>query len=171
MSMGSVQPGNFQQQPPTPQQPGYNAITDYSMGFGRIAQQPSFGSFYQQPFYQQPFYQQPFYQPPMAPQYGYGMGMQYGGMPQDQYGQQMPVGLGSFVGQYQNPMTRSVRRGFGGQGGFGGFNPMMGMGLGSFDRFVNQFGPQRPQLPPPKHELDIVPRLLYEQAMLPEQPL
>lgn len=136
MSMGSVQPGGPPQQPPPPQQPGYNAITDYSMGFGRIAQQPSFGSFYQQPFYQQPFYQQPFYQPPMAPQYGYGGGMQYGDMPQFPYGQQMQGGLGSFFGQYQNPMTRSVRRGFGGQGGFGG-----GYGGGYGGGFMGGFAP------------------------------
>lgn len=75
-SIGGLTPANSgaqpvaQPQPVGPQQPGYNQVTDYSLGFGRIFQQPSFFN-------------------PFAGYYGGG----FGGFPQSGFG-----GLGEFGG-------------------------------------------------------------------------
>lgn len=85
----SQQPVSQPQQPvmPQAQAPAFNAMTDYSMGFGRIFQQPSFFS----PFAGYYGYGQPFG--------GFGGGVGgYGG-----YGGGYQGGIGSLYGGY-SPM-------------------------------------------------------------------
>lgn len=69
------QPGSTQPPTPASQQPGYNQVTDYSLGFGRIFQQPSFYN-------------------PFAGYYGGG----FGGSPFGGFGGGFGGGLGSFGG-------------------------------------------------------------------------
>lgn len=69
------QPGSVQPPTPASQQPGYNQVTDYSLGFGRIFQQPSFYN-------------------PFA---GYSSGG-FGGSPFGGFGGGFGGGLGSFGG-------------------------------------------------------------------------
>ena len=77
------QPGSVQPPTPASQQPGYNQVTDYSLGFGRIFQQPSFYN-------------------PFASYYGGGFGGApyggFGGFPYGGFGGGFGGGLGSFGG-------------------------------------------------------------------------
>lgn len=140
---------------------------DYSMGYARNFQPPSFFN---------PFsgyygantgmggFQQPQYGGFQQPQYG-GFGgfggfqqPQYGGFQQPQYGGfQQPFGGGfqqPFMPQPQRPQMPPDFGG--GMGNFGGFNPMRG-GIGSFggfqnQGFQNQFGNAYAPPPPPPSE-------------------
>ena len=118
-------------QPPQQPQPGFNQFTDWSMGFGRIPQQPSFFNPYMGNYNPYPqfggFGGFPQSFSPFSGGYGGGMGgfPQGGGM---MHGDMMYRGPGATGG---GPMGGGMGGGF---GGFGGFNPMMG-GIGQFGGF------------------------------------
>jgi len=164
---------------------------DYSMGYARNFQPPSFFN-------------------PFSGYYGANTGMggfqpQFGGFQQPQFGgfggfQQPQYGgfqqqqFGGFGGGFQQPFgggfgrqsNRFTRRGqeytqpympqpqppqmppdFGsGMGGFGGFNPMMGGGIGAFGGFQQQ---RDPNAPPPG--MMVNPDYDSSQAMLMNRPL
>jgi hypothetical protein len=160
---------------------------DYSMGYARNFQPPSFFN---------PFsgyygantgmggFQQPQYGGFQQPQYG-GFGgfggfqqPQYGGFQQPQYGGFQQDGFGGQFNRFTRrgqeytqpynpqpmpqPMPPDFGGGFGGMGNFGGFNPMMGGGIGAFGGFQRQRDPNQP---PPGMKLNPTYDAGYAMAM------